>query len=184
MDLAKLILEYIKALAWPTTTIVLVIAFRTPLKAILARLRKAGLPGGVSIDFQEEIQEATELSKQVEAQPAPPDVRKAPSIPLTEANARMISLGLRPVSSGLDMSYHREIAQTDPTLALAGLRIEIETLAKNIADGFRLERKKRESVNSLLHRLLDRHAITYEQAELARKILSICNRAVHGQTVS
>ncbi|MFI5089041.1 MAG: hypothetical protein ACHP7P_03160 [Terriglobales bacterium] len=184
MDLAKLILEYIKVLIWPITTVVLVIAFRAPLKAVLARLRKAGLPGGVSIDFQEEIEEAKQLSRQVEALPPPPDRRKTPGIPLTEANARMISLGLQPVSSGLDMSYYREVAQSDPTLALAGLRIEIETLAKNIAAGFKLERRKAEPVSSLLRRLMDRGAITNEQAELARKILSICNRAIHGQAVS
>lgn len=184
MDLAKLILEYIKVLAWPITTIILVVAFRTSLTAILARLRKAGLPGGVSIDFQEEIQRAKELSRQVEALPAPADRRRTPAIPLTEANARMISLGLQPVSSGLDMSYYLEIAQTDPTLALAGLRIEIETLAKNIAVGFKVERKKNEPVGSLLQRLLEHGAITYEQAELTRKILNICNKAIHGRTVS
>lgn len=184
MELAKLILEYIKVLAWPTTTIILVVAFHAPLKAILSRLRKAALPGGVSIDFQEEIQKAKELSRQVEAVPAPEDRRKTPAIPLTEANARMIALGLQPVSSGLDMSYYREIAENDPTLALAGLRIELETLVKNLALGFKVERKKNESVNSLLQRLLHYGAITREQAELARKILSICNKAVHGQTVS
>jgi hypothetical protein len=184
VELAKLILEYVKVLAWPTTTIILVVAFRTPLKAILSRLRKAALPGGVSIDFQEEIQEAKELSRQVEALPAPADRRKTPAIPLTEANARMIALGLQPVSSGLDMSYYREIAENDPTLALAGLRIELETLVKNIALGFKVERKKNESVSSLLQRLLDHGAITREQADLARKILNICNKAIHGQTVS
>ena len=103
---------------------------------ILNRLRKAGLPGGVSIDFQEEILEAKQVSKEVQALPAPADRPKRPTIPQTEANARMIALGLKPTSSGLDMSYYREIAQSDPTLALAGLRIEIETLAKNLAIGF------------------------------------------------
>jgi hypothetical protein len=44
----------------------------------------------------------------------------------------MISLGLKPTSSGLDMSDYREIAESDPTLALAGLRIEIEVLANVI----------------------------------------------------
>jgi hypothetical protein len=172
MELAKLVLEYVKVLAWPITTMVLVVAFRTPLKAILSRLRKAALPGGVSIDFQEEIQEAKELSRQVDALPAPADRRKAPAIPLTEANARMIALGLQPVSSGLDMSYYREIAEHDPTLALAGLRIELETLAKNIAVGFKVEHKKNESVSSLLQRLLGRGGITREQAELAAKYLT------------
>jgi hypothetical protein len=64
------------------------------------------------------------------------------------------------------------------------LRIEIETLAKNIAVGFKLERKRNEPVSLLLRRLLEHGGITREQAELARKILNICNKAIHGQTVS
>lgn len=64
------------------------------------------------------------------------------------------------------------------------MRIELETLVKNIALGFKVERKKNESVSSLLQRLFDHGAITGEQAELARKILNICNKAIHGQTVS
>ncbi len=184
MDIAKLVLEYIKALAWPITALILAAIFHAPLKEILARLRKAVLPGGVSIELQDEIQKAKELSRQVEAAPTPSDRPRTPMIPLTEANARLLSLGLQPVSSGLDMSYYREIAQTDPTLALAGLRIEIEILVKNIAAGFKVEHKKVEPVSSLLRRLLDHGAITHEQAELARKILSICNKAIHGQTVS
>jgi hypothetical protein len=96
----------------------------------------------------------------------------------------MISLGLKPTSSGLDMSYYREIAQSDPTLALAGLRIEIESLAQNLASGFHLETKRAEPVRSLLKRLHERGAITSEQMDLARKILTICNKAIHGQIVT
>ena len=84
----------------------------------------------------------------------------------------------------MNMSYYREIAQSDPTLALAGLRIEIETLANNLATGFQLEPKRAEPVTSLLRRLRERNAITSEQMELARRILSICNKAIHGQTVT
>jgi len=96
----------------------------------------------------------------------------------------MIALGLKPTSSGLDMSYYREIAQSDPTLALAGLRIEIETLAKNLAIGFKLEAKRSEPVSLLLRRLHEKGAITAEQMDLARRILAICNKAIHGQDVT
>ena len=184
MEVAKLILEFVKALAWPVTALVVALLFRTPLTMILNRLRKAGLPGGVSIEFQEEIQEAKQISKEVEASLPPADRPKRPMIPQTEANARMIELGLKPTSSGLDFSYYREIAQSDPTLALAGLRIEIEVLGTNLARGFKLEPKTAEPLTSLLRRLRERGAITAEQADLARRILTICNRAVHGQNVS
>lgn len=184
MEVAKLILEFVKVLVWPITTLVLALVFRAPLGAILSRLRKAGLPGGVSIDFQEQIQEAKELSEKVEALPLPADRPKPPAIPLTEANARMISVGLRPTASGLDLNYYREIAQDDPTLALAGLRIELEVIANNIAAGFKLAPHKNESLNSLLSRLQAHNAITSDQLQLTRKILNICNQAIHGRTVT
>ena len=44
--------------------------------------------------------------------------------------------------------------------------------------------KRAEPVTSLLRRLREHHAITSEQMDLARKILSICNKAIHGQTVT
>jgi hypothetical protein len=82
------------------------------------------------------------------------------------------------------MSYYRDIAESDPTLALAGLRIEIEILANNLAIGFKLEPPKNHSVNSLLRLLRERGAITSEQMKLAQQILAICNRAIHGQDVT
>lgn len=184
MEIAKLVLEFVKVLIWPFTVLVLILVFRVPLRTILSRLRKAGLPGGVSIDFQEEIEQAKQLSAKVEAQPPPPNRPTTAAIPLNEANARMISVGLRPTASGLDMGYYREIAQRDPNLALAGLRIELEVMANNLADGFKLSAQRPEPLNRLLLRLLEHGAITNEQLQLAKKILRICNLAVHGGRVA
>ncbi len=184
MEIAKLFLEFLKTLIWPATVLTLALIFKAPIKAILARLRKAGLPGGVSIDFQEEIKEVKQLSQHVEALPAPPGRAKGPGVPLTEANARMLFVGLQPTLSGLDMSYFRRIASSDPILALAGLRIEVEVWAQNLAKGYKLDSPRSESIIRLLHRLRDHGAITSEQMKLGRKILSVCNQAVHGQPVS
>jgi hypothetical protein len=184
MEIAKLILEYIKVFIWPTTTVVLALIFRVPIRTVLSRLRKAGLPGGVSIDFQEELEQAKQLSEKVEAKPDPPNRSVAATIPLTEANARMISLGLRPTASGLDMAYYREIAQRDPNLALAGLRIELEIITNNVAEGFKLTSPRPEPLTRRLSRLLEHGAISDEQEQLMRKILQLCNQAVHGSQVS
>jgi hypothetical protein len=183
MDIAKLVLEYLKALAWPATTIFFGIYFREPLTALLDRIKRAEV-AGVSLNFQEKIQEVKELSEEIPVVPTAQTVNPRATIPLTEANARMISLGLQPVSSGLDLAYFRDIAKNDPTLALAGLRIEIETLARNLAIGCKVELKGHESPSTLLNRLLSKQVITSAQAELGRKILSICNKAVHGERVS
>jgi hypothetical protein len=184
MEVAKLVLEFVKVLIWPATVLVLALIFRVPIRAVISRLKKAALPGGVSIDFQEEIEQAKELSAKLEAQAPPSNRPKAAAIPLTEANARMISLGLRPTASGLDMQYYREIAERDPNLALAGLRIELEIMANNLADGFEIASQRTEPLSRLLNRLADEGAISQEQLQLTKKVLQICNQAVHGGRVT
>lgn len=89
MDIAKLILEYIQALAWPAVVVFGVCFFRDAIKEVFHRISSAKLPGGVAIDFSEEIREAREISREVKQQQS---VKKAaiseempdrPSIPLT-----------------------------------------------------------------------------------------------------
>ena len=104
--------------------------------------------------------------------------------PLTEANARLLALGLQPSPSGLDMSYYRRLAEQDPNLSLAGLRIELDILAKNLARGFDVSAEGRESGARLLKRLYEEGALTPEQLRLALKVWQLSSIAVHGQPVS
>jgi hypothetical protein len=182
VEIAKLILEYLKTLVWPATAMALALLFRREIRRVLARLRKAVLPGGVSIDLQEEVEEVKLLSERIQSAPPSEKKRAMPSIPLTEANARMMKLGLAPTLSGLDISYYRAKVETDPVLALAGLRIDLETLARNLAVGFKLQPKG--SLYDLLARLKEAGAITPDQMQLGLKISKVCNQAMHGQLVS
>jgi hypothetical protein len=156
---------------------------RSEIKRLLARLRKAALPGGISVDLQEEVQEVKQLSLKVESAPTE-DRKKKPGIPLTEANARMMKLGLAPMLSGLDTSYYRSMAETDPVLALAGLRIDLETMMRNVAIGFKLKTAASGPVPRVLARLREAGAITPDQMRLAQNIFSVCNQAMHGRFVS
>ena len=104
MEIAKVILEYVKAVMWPITVLTLSLVFRNEIKRVFSRLRKAVLPGGVSVDLQEEVHEVKELTEKVESAALRADRKRTPGIPKTEANARMIQLGLRPSPSGLDLS--------------------------------------------------------------------------------
>src|SRR4051812_10808728 len=99
MEIAQLVLEYAKVLIWPIVVIIVVAMFRIQLSAKIRRLQKAELPMGVSLDFQEELQEAKSLSKQVEK--STENEARQPTMPLTKANAKMIQLGLQPSPSGL-----------------------------------------------------------------------------------
>jgi hypothetical protein len=180
VELARLVLEYLKALAWPLVALAIAMLFRHEVRALLARMRKAALPGGVSLDFEEEIKEAKLLSEKVESAVK----EKRPSIPLSDANARMLQLGLRPSPSGLDISYYRDLANQDPNLALAGLRIELDVLLRNLAQGFNVEVSPGVSGTRLARALHEAGALTDEQLELMQKVIRLTNAAAHGKSIS
>ena len=184
METAQLILEYIQALIWPGIVIVGILIFRKPLVAIFSRLKAAGFPGGVSFDFEKDIRNAEDLSREVSTSESRRESGARPNIPLTEANARMLSLGLQPSPSGLDLTYYRNLAEQDPNVALAGLRMEVEGMARNLAKGFNVPVAQRDSAGALLRKLSSQGAITIEQFQLTQKIVRLCNAAVHGRTVS
>ena len=184
MEIAKLVLEYIRVLIWPLTTIILVLTFRKQFRKILTSLRKADLPGGVSLDFYEDLEEAKLLSENIEMAPPPEKLKDRPSIPFTEANKKMIELGLKPSPSGLDFSDYRQMAENDPNLALAGLRIEIDILARNLAKGFGVEISPRDTGMKVLRKLLSENAITKEQLQLTKIIYQLTSEAIHGQYVT
>jgi len=174
MEIAKLILEYLRVLIWPITTTVLIVLFRSPLIKILTRIRNLALPGGLTLDFQDEIDATTALSEDAMQLTSTTKQNTNPAVPSTEANALMISLGLQPIGSGLNTNYFANIAESDPTLALAGLRIEIETLLKNMS------RFMNKSPTSLLRNLRNLGIIPPVEAELTSNILRLCNLAIHG----
>lgn len=185
MEVAKLVLDYLRTLIWPATVVIICMVFRQQVIALLSRIRHAELPGGVAIDLDQEIKDVKVLSAKIQEQPTPSDrKREGPAIPLTEANARMLQLGLRPSPSGLDMSYYRTLANQDPNVALAGLRIEIDVLAHNLVKGFNVLMNDRDSGERLIRKLYDANAITSEQMQLTLKVLRVCNAAVHGTPLS
>ncbi|WP_339135042.1 MAG: hypothetical protein WGN25_16910 [Candidatus Electrothrix sp. GW3-4] len=184
MEYLKLLLEYIKVLVWPIVTVVLAFTFKDSLMELLSRLQKADLPGDVSLDFTQNLEEAKELSRKVEETPMREEHKNVPTIPLTDANSRLISVGLQPSPSGLDMNYYRELANQDPNLALAGLRMEVDVLARNLAKGFNINIKKNDGGMRILDVLYHNGAIYKEQMMLAKKVLSLCNAAIHGKNVS
>ena len=184
MEIAKLILEYLRVLAWPSVILAIVLIFRKQIESLVKRLEKADLPGGVSISLRAEILEAKKLSEQVMAKPTPPQAKGVRSLPLTEANLRMLKLGLQPSPSGLNVDYYRDIVGRDPNLALAGLRLEVEVLAKNLATGFGVDVTPEDSGGRLVEQLHDAGAITIQQAELIQKILQLADAGFHGASVS
>lgn len=51
MEIAKLILEFVKALAWPALVLALAIVFRVQIRRLIERLKRASLPGGFALEI-------------------------------------------------------------------------------------------------------------------------------------
>lgn len=190
MEIAKFVLEILKTIIWPCTIVFLSLFYKKEIEKIFKRIKKADFPGGVSIEtFPEAIQEAKSLSLEIkreeeEKKSKKPNSLLTPTIPLTEANTRMLNLGLSPSPSGLEFSYYRNLINEDPNIALAGLRIEIENLLKNVAKGFNISINQYDGAGKITRKLQDNTAITSHQAELINQVLKICNSAVHGLKVT
>ncbi len=187
MEIAQLILEYIKALIWPVFAFACLVLFRGSIRGLVPRLKNAELPGGVKFDFQEAIEQAQQLKQEILTAPKSPDTHPKVGKPIqqTEANARMISLGLQPSPSGLDLGYYRALIEQDPNIGLAGLRMELEILGRNLARGFNIPLSPRDgSAMRIFRKLLDSGAISGLQFQLLKKVIELCNAAIHGQRVT
>jgi len=184
MELATLVLEYLKVLVWPAFSIFVLFFFRKPLSILIGRIESAALPGGVSLDFGKEAILTKELALEVEESPQETPEPAPPIIPKTEANQRMLDLGLQPSPSGLDLERYCEQAQRDPTLALGGLAVEAEILVRNLATGFKIHAKASESTNQVLRTLRNKFAITPAQYRLALKVIQLCEAAMRGGKVT
>lgn len=186
MEIAKLVLEYIKVMVWPSITLLILFIYRSQISEIFRRVKSAKLPGGISIEtFPEQLQKAKELSKEVLEERATKKIEmKGPLIPLTEVNEKMIKLELAPSPSGLDFTYYLPLAEQDPNLAFAGIRLEFEVMLKNLAKGFKVEINDKSSAIMVARKLLEHYAITQNQFQLISEVLKLCNAAIHGEKPS
>jgi len=187
MELAEIILKYIDTLIWPGIAIFIIIRFKNEISKLFKRAKKVELPGGISIEaFEEKLEEAKKLEQGIIAERKPEvlQILKKKNTQDSEANKRMINLGLRPSPSGLDLSYYKEVSKTDIRLAMAGLRMDLELMLRNLADGFNIESQKNESISKIINLLLGKNAILPNQAEFMRIIFQLTNYAVHGGEVT
>ena len=188
MEIAKLVLAYIDTLVWPVLVLVALTLYRDHFKSLVGRIKKAELPGGISIEtFPEKIEEAKDLSVQVKKETnekRESQEKKIMQLPLTDANMKMLNHGLSPSPSGLEISHYKALAEQDPVLALAGLRIEVETMLKNLAKGFEVDIGEREGTTAIARKLWEKNAITSRQAELINSVVNLCNAAIHGVKVT
>jgi len=78
----------------------------------------------------------------------------------------------------------RKLLDSDPVLALAALRIEIEKSLKTIAKRLDLPIKEKRSITEIIVNLKRKEIFSHEQVLILRKIIQMCNKAVHGAVIS
>jgi polyhydroxyalkanoate synthesis regulator phasin len=82
-----------------------------------------------------------------------------------------------------NVSTAKEVVDTDHILALASLRIEIEKKSRLAAKFFKLGGAKNR-LSEIIDALLSKGILSSEQVSALRKIIDMCNKAVHGVDVS
>jgi hypothetical protein len=80
----------------------------------------------------------------------------------------------------------RSLAETDPVIALAKLRIEIETRLRRIErwmDPSAAKRNRPTTLASIIRKLASQEVFEADLGESIRNVVSICNRAIHGEDI-
>jgi hypothetical protein len=147
-------------LIWPTRAVDLItlVLFVVAILPWVAPLFKSlEFPGGWKIEFQE-LQKAAQRAEQ----------------------AGLLSPAAEPPAAA-DYTFQR-VAEQDPNLALAGLRIEIEKRLVALAEKRGVEARSR-GIGQLLRVLSDRGALGQQERSVLADLTGLLNSAVHGASV-
>lgn len=201
MDIAQLVLDYLKALAWPLIVGFAVYHFREPIKDKIGSLQNAKTPLGEASFFDREVHSVEERAGEVaEEQAAKEDLAPAPSGPngvgpsgpsatastslptittSIPAESAWLASALGTVLEGYDVSSPRELVSIDPNAAVIMSMRELEKLTKAvvvISDMKPLERPL--TLQPLLDRL--RGSLADDYLSIARDLNRLRNRVTHG----
>ncbi|KAB2934594.1 MAG: hypothetical protein F9K24_02125 [Leptonema illini] len=125
---------------------------------ILTIIRRLELPQGWAVEFRVEEE-------------------------LREIQERAIKSGLVKENQKTGASYSfQTVLDTDHRLALAGLRIEIESRLRKIADSYGINTNHK-GVGHLIRDLSNKGSITEEQIAVIRDLLGLLNRAIHADDI-
>ena len=87
-------------------------------------------------------------------------------------------------SKELDLDNVKKLLDSDPALALAALRIEIEKNLKSIAGKLDLPMKEKRSITEIIVNLKRKEIFSHGQVLVLRNIIQMCNKAIHGVSIS
>jgi hypothetical protein len=78
----------------------------------------------------------------------------------------------------------RKLLDSDPVLALAVLRIEIEKSLKTIAKRLDFPIREKISITEILVHLERKEIFSHDHVLILRQIIKMCNKAIHGVAIS
>ena len=120
-----------------------------------AVFRKIELPGGVKIEYQELVHAKQEAE-----------------------NAGLLA---RP-DAAAERPAFLAVAESDPNLALVGLRIEIEKRLRTVAEARGID-ASRQSIGPLLRRLSAEDVLSQQESSVLADMIGLLNNAAHGALV-
>lgn len=131
-------------------------------------LRKAKFPA-VEFEFKDEIRETEKLVQlSVEQAEKAESAGEKKILPFETFN----------------LFTSRELLDSDPVLALAVLRIEIEHKLRLLCDFLDLPTKDKLPISKLIESARRKELLSSEQITALRKIVNMCNKAIHGSLIS
>lgn len=147
------------------TVVILFILF---IPFVAKYLRKAKFPGA-EFEFKDEIRETEKLVKL--------------SVKQAEDAERAGEKKALPFET-FKLSAVRELLDSDPVLALAALRIEMERKLRLLGDSLDLPIRTKLSLSKLVEVVGKEGLLSFEQVTALEKILNMCNKAIHGSLIS
>jgi hypothetical protein len=130
-------------------------------------LKRAKVPGA-EFEFREEIESTKKVVQE--------SVEKAKSI--TEGKSKPLPF------ETFNLYMAKKLLNSDPILALASLRIEIERKLRLAVRSFNLPVKRRDVLSGIIEALNHEGILSFEQVTALRKIIDMCNKAIHGYEIS
>jgi hypothetical protein len=174
-DTSLIVLAYLKVLAWPITTLVIIIVFREPIRDFIAKLQHIKLPGGAELNLQQSIQKAEAAAVKVASVTTGATLEQSAVAIATSAAQRS---GLLRSPTNFDWSLYRSFARRDVKLALEGVRTELSLMLKNLVVLYDVDvERENASIDQLLIHLAGAGVLTSDQVQLVRSINDVIEAA-------
>ncbi len=154
--------------AFKVDSVTILLLFILSIPFVAQYLKKAKFPGA-EFEFKEEIRETQKLVQlSVEQAEKAESAGKAKILPFETFKLFAV----------------RELVDSDPVLALAALRIEIEGKLRLVGDFLDLPKRDKWSTSKLIKMIGTKQLLSFQQIKALQKITNMCNEAIHGSWIS